>query len=286
MNKNRTKIIKIALIAITTVLAIYGLFTANSLKQKLNAANEEASQMEEKVAEYHELMRIDSLLVDGEYNSAMKAYKEQLNNRDLQDVSGVQLRINIAEKLIQLRTGKRPGQAWLAKKDSLDSIQTARLAGIPNEIKQYDSLSFALEKAKVQLAGMRRQLQKKSFGEYLTFTNKKGSRIHYVGEVKNNRANGYGIALLNTGSRYEGEWNDNQRHGEGSFYWPDGEYYVGSYQNDQRNGQGTYYWPNGEKYIGQWAADKRKGKGIFYGKDNEIVTQGIWDNDKLVKEDK
>ena len=135
------------------------------------------------------------------------------------------------------------------------------------QIEQKDSLNFALEKANIQLRNLRSQLKERSFGEYLTFKSKKGNQMHYVGKVNNGMANGYGMALLDTGSRYEGEWKNNQRHGEGSFYWSDGDYYVGHYENAERNGFGTYYFHNGEKYVGDWKDDKRNGDGNFYGKD-------------------
>ncbi len=286
MDKKRTKIIAIAALALTTLLAIYGLFRASSLKQQLDAAETKTMKLATELSVQEELRQIDSLLALGEYQAAITASNSQLNNKDLQDISGVQLRVDIAEKLLQLKTSKNPLQDSIKAKDSLDSIQAARFSGFSRELQQYDSLSFALEKTKVQLANVRRQMQKKSFGEYLTFTNKKGSLMHYVGEVKHKKANGYGIALLNTGSRYEGEWKDNQRHGYGSFYWADGEYYVGNYVNDLRNGEGTYHWPNGEKYVGQWKDDRRNGNGVFYGADGDIVTQGTWENDKLVKQDK
>ncbi len=286
MDKKRTKIIAIAALALTTLLAIYGLFRANNLKQRLDVAETKTAELATELSVQEELRKIDSLLASGEYQAAITASNSQLNNKDLQDISGVQLRMDIAEKLLQLKTAKNPLQDSIRAKDSLDSIQAARFSGFSRELQQYDSLSFALEKTKVQLANVRRQMQKKSFGEYLTFTNQKGSIMHYVGEVKHKKANGYGIALLNTGSRYEGEWKDNQRHGYGSFYWADGEYYVGNYVNDLRNGEGTYNWPNGEKYVGQWKDDRRNGNGIFYGADGDIVTQGTWENDKLVKENK
>ena len=132
------------------------------------------------------------------------------------------------------------------------------------------------------MSRLRRQLHQKSFGEYLTFTNSKGSQIHYVGKVKGGKANGHGVAILNTGSRYVGEWKDNQRHGYGTFYWKDGEFYEGQYKNDKRSGQGTYYWPNGEKYVGQWKDDQRSGKGAFYSKDGKLMASGVWEDDKMI----
>ena len=286
MDKKRYKLIAIAALALTTLLAIYGLFRASNLKGQLNVAEAKASEMVTKLSAQKELRQLDSLLAIGAYEQVITASNSQLNNKDLEDISGVQLRMDIAQKMLHLKTAKNPLQDSIMAKDSLDSIQTVRFSGLSRELKQYDSLSFALEKAKVQLASVRRQLQKRSFGEYLTFTNKKGSQMHYVGEVKHKKANGFGIALLNTGSRYEGEWKDNQRHGYGSFYWADGEYYVGNYVNDLRNGEGTYNWPNGEKYVGEWKDDRRNGHGIFYGADGDIVTQGTWEEDKLVKQDK
>ena len=164
--------------------------------------------------------------------------------------------------------------------DMRDSTKMETLTSA-RELNSYDSLNFIIEKKQVQLNALRAQLERKSFGEYLRFKSKKNNQMHYVGQVKNKKANGIGIALLDTGSRYEGEWKDNERHGQGTFYWADGERYEGSYSNDKRSGLGTYYWPNGEKYVGQWAEDKRNGAGTFYGSDGEVVTKGIWKNDKL-----
>ncbi|WP_343486286.1 hypothetical protein [Allomuricauda sp. d1] len=285
MKGTKRQLITYALLGLATAFAVFYGFKAYKLKQELKAEVEKEAEIQKEVESHQKLLRIDSMLVEGEYSSALRAYNAAFDNKDIDDVAGVQLRIDIAEQLLRMKSGEHPSQAALAVRDSLDSIQM-RLASMPLEVRQYDSISFALEKTKVQLANMRSQLQRKSFGEYLQFTNSKGSQMHYVGQVSGKKANGYGVALLNTGSRYEGEWKDNQRHGEGSFYWSDGEYYVGSYENDQRNGLGTYYWPNGEKYVGSWKDDKRNGKGIFYGKDGNIITEGIWKADKLVEAEK
>lgn len=289
MEQNFQKIKKrqlfaIILVAFLTFLAIFYMFKARNLNKALQQETKREAAILQAMEEYKALQRIDSILVQGEYNTALEAYNQAKSNKDLEDVAGVQLRIELAEQLVKLDRGDHPTQLERALRDSLDSIRL-RNSIVPKEIQQFDSLSFALEKAKVQLTNMRRQLQNKSFGEYLQFTNPKGSQMHYVGQVLNNKANGYGVALLNTGSRYEGEFKDNLRHGEGSFYWPDGEYYVGTYVNDRRNGLGTYYWPNGEKYVGQWKDDKRNGKGIFYGKDGAVIAEGIWKNDKLKSDD-
>ena len=147
-------------------------------------------------------------------------------------------------------------------------------------------LIASLNEAESKIRTLKNRLKKTSENEYLTFKTSKGTSLHYVGQIKKNKANGFGIALLETGSRYEGNWKDNMRHGEGKFYWDDGEHYEGSYVNDKRQGKGTYFWKNGEKYVGEWKEDRRNGVGKFYSKKGKIKASGVWENDKLVKEDK
>lgn len=282
---NKKQFIAYIIAGAAIVVALFYIFKSGKLKNRLEVSQQKEDQLNQEMESHRNLLRIDSMLVEGQYGTALRAYNEEFENKDIEDVSGVRLRIDLAEQLIKLKSGEYIGQQSLRVRDSLDSIQKQGMA-LPIEIRRYDSLSFAHEKSKIQMANLRRQLKNKSFGEYLTFTSSKGSQMHYVGQVSDQKANGYGVAILDTGSRYEGQWRDNQRHGEGSFYWADGEYYVGQYSNDQRNGQGTYYWPNGEKYVGQWKDDKRNGDGVFYGKDGEVITRGLWKNDKLVNEKK
>ncbi|QLG46930.1 MORN repeat-containing protein [Costertonia aggregata] len=252
-----------------------------TLQNRIDQFNSDRKKLYEKVAIYEDLLSKDSLLLTGDYHNALKAYDKialELGSENY----GLKTRIALAKTIRSYTMGRA-----IKQKDTVenDSLAQNRIAG-PVEIQRYDSLSFAHEKAKIQLNRLRKQLEEKSFGEYLTFKSVKGNQMHYVGQVRNNTANGYGIALLDTGSRYEGEWKNNQRHGEGAFYWPDGEYYVGSYVNGKRTGYGTYYWPNGEKYIGYWKDDKRNGHGEFYATDGTILTSGVWENDKLVETEK
>lgn len=273
-----------ALVFATGVLVFYQLRT-NKLQNELTASRALQEQMDTHIAVYHDLLQIDSSLVRGNYKAALGAYQQQLEANGEYDSMGIQLRITLAKRLLRMQDALHSDASLIAQLQALDSSQIAQWA-TQKEIRQYDSLSFVLEKTKVRLARVERQLQNKSFGEYLTFTSSKGSLVHYVGEVRNKKANGHGLALLNTGSRYEGEWKDNRRHGQGTFYWPDGEYYVGNYVNDKRHGQGTYFWPNGEKYTGAWKDDQRSGEGVFYGEDGQIIADGIWREDELVEADK
>lgn len=279
MNKRNQKT---AFYILTTLLVIISLvLTMSNVHQQKELALQTAQldQLSEQLALQKQLLQTDKLLVEGNYEEAIVAYEEQGNDLIKDGDVGVGLRLAIAQKFLELERGN------LNKEISLDfPIKEELLAKDQPEanINQLDSLGFVLEKTKVQLERLKKQLQQKSFGEYITFTNNKGSKLHYVGQVKTGKANGYGVALLNTGSRYIGEWKDNERHGEGTYYWKDGEYYEGTYVNDQRNGQGTYYWPNGEKYVGQWKNDQRSGKGAFYDKDGKILASGLWENDKML----
>ncbi len=282
--QNRTIISYLLLVIAAGIIVFYQLKTSN-LQNELQANRALNEQFDTRMTVYNSLLQIDSALVKGNYQAALRAYQERLSATGKNDSTGIQLRISLAERLMKMQDALHSDASLIARLQALDSNQIKHSV-TPKEIRQYDSLNFAFEKTKVRLARMERQLQKKSFGEYLTFTSSKGSQMHYVGQVKDKKANGHGLALLDTGSRYEGEWKDNQRHGKGTFYWPDGEYYVGNYINDKRHGQGTYYWPNGEKYTGAWKADQRSGEGVFYGKDGKIMANGIWQEDKLVEADK
>ena len=255
------------LLAVISVLAIYYGIKSSMLQNEIVDNQKAKENLQELVRSNKELVAIDSVLMEGDYDRAIESYTQTLENHKELNI-GIPLRIALAQKLMR-------SDAQLSANDDnapliSDSISKAPIT--QSEIRSIDSLNFALEKVRVQLNNMRIQLNHKTFGEYLNFTTKKGTALHYVGQVKNNMANGSGIALLETGSRYEGQWKDNAREGHGTFYWPDGEYYIGSYKNDMRNGVGTYFWPNGEKYKGQWKNDKRNGKGIFHKKEGAVIS--------------
>lgn len=269
-----------ALLGITTLAAIYFGLKSSFLKQEISKTKTVKEDLEVLLNNNNALLKIDSVLINGNYNEAIASYTSTLENSKEMNL-GIPLRIELAEKLRD--TDLKNSMSSRLDKNTIDSLSKNETS--PQELRMLDSLRFALEKARVQVSNMRNQLKNKSYGEYLSFSSKKGTPLHYVGQVKNNRANGTGIALLETGSRYEGEWKDNERNGKGTFYWPDGEYYVGSYKSDMRNGEGTYYWPNGDKYVGQWENDKRNGKGTFQNKDGDVVS-GIWQNDELKEADK
>ncbi|MBW1296447.1 MORN repeat-containing protein [Aquimarina litoralis] len=282
MKLKKTTLVLYGLLLIAIGVAVSGKFKERRLHKELNETQQNETQIIEQIDSRNDLLKIDSLLIKGKYASALKAYKQKMTVTE--ENVPIKLRVQIAQRFLELSELNIVQDSSSLEEELESKIVTSTVA--PNEIRKYDSLSFVLAKVKAQLNRMKKKQQKKSYGEYLTFTNRKKHKVHYVGQVKNEKASGYGIAFFDTGSRYEGEWKENLRHGEGAFYWTDGQSYVGQYLNDRRNGNGTYAWPNGEKYVGQWKDDQRNGKGIFYGKNNKVITEGVWENDKLVKEDK
>ncbi|MCC4212042.1 MORN repeat-containing protein [Leeuwenhoekiella parthenopeia] len=272
------KILPYILTGIVTAVAVY-LFIENQ-HLKSNAETEgDADTLGFSVEQRNEIARADSLLLAGSYEEAQSAYDNLPESVGLER----ELRRKISTKILDLDNQLR----YTKNKKSLNTVTDTTLTKNEDiELQEVDSLNFALTKAQLELKNIRMQMQQKVFGEYLTFKSKKGNRLHYVGEVKNKKANGLGIAILDTGSRYEGEWRNGMRHGKGTFYWIDGEHYEGNYVNDMRSGMGTYYWPNGEKFTGEWKDDLRNGEGVFYGKDGEVIASGIWKDDKLEEQDK
>ncbi|MGB3181245.1 MAG: hypothetical protein WBB45_07630 [Cyclobacteriaceae bacterium] len=274
------------ILAAAVGLGLFYFFQAKSLEDDLSQSRERVERAEDELVTQKKVVAIDSLLLNGKYKEALPAYQEQLQtSKEGYTKAYIQLRIDLAQKLLAL-------QEELSAIDSRDrytlsvsdTLQTNPAAS-QDKVRQLDSLSFALRKAQAQVENLERQFVQRSFGEYLTFTSSKGNKIDYIGKVENGKANGRGVAVFSTGSRYEGEWKNNMRHGKGIFYWPDGEYYSGQYKDDKRHGQGSYFWPNGEKYTGSWKNDQRNGKGIFYGEEGEVVADGIWKDDKLVEEE-
>jgi len=120
---------------------------------------------------------------------------------------------------------------------------------------------------------------KENMYQMLQLVSSKGVPFQYVGMVKECKANGYGVAIYDSGSIYKGEWKDNLKHGYGVYTWKDGESYEGFYVENKREGLGTYRWKNGEYYQGYWENDMRHGDGTIFKKNGKIKVQGIFEKD-------
>ncbi|MGB3617143.1 MAG: hypothetical protein WBA12_03435 [Catalinimonas sp.] len=258
--------------------AAAGYFGGGYFKLRGRMADVEArtERAEAEAAAQRAVLSVDSLLLLGDLAGARRAYEAQRDTGNSPDL--IAPRLALLDTLVRMRDRLASGPSFLSVRDTV-RVGEERAAA---EARRVDSLNFALAKTQAQLDKLKGLVARKSFGEYLTFKNAKGTAVTYVGQVKGGEANGRGVALLSTGSRYEGEWRSNQRHGRGTFFWPDGQYYEGEYRDDRRHGQGTYHWPNGDKFVGGWRDDQRHGQGTFYNKKGEVIASGEWRNDELV----
>jgi len=279
-------IVLYSVVSISLILAIVALIRLRLVRQELSQVLADLAKRSEITADKILLNEADSLLAAGAYKEVVNLLSDLADSSDASSNLPWTWRLAVAEQILRHDSQEQ----YLI--DSLVNLRTAMdtllLTAKPSafEGRAYDSLLYALQKAKVKVGYLAGQLKKRDEGAYLSLKTHQGNTMHYVGEVKNGKANGKGIALLSTGSRYEGQWQNNMRHGQGTFYWPDGEYYIGEFKNDRRSGEGTYHWPDGQKFVGQWDNNQRNGEGIFYGVDGEVVASGTWQNDELVEVDK
>ena len=268
---------------------------AEALGAEVVLAEAQLERAEAVEDEYHRLLRADVHLFTGDYREARAAYDRLVSDTSRYGAFSdgtIERRLDhlglLTSYLLELDTLRelagRPPREVLVR---LPAEPVARaLAPLPLEASkpgEYDSLNFALRKAEMRIRSLEGRLRQRSGGNYLTFESSQGNDVYYVGDVRDGRADGRGVALLSSGSRYRGEWRDNRRHGEGTFHWPDGAYYEGQYVDDERDGRGTYHFPDGSMFVGEWEADLRNGEGIFYDKDGEVVARGRWDDDELVE---
>ena len=102
----------------------------------------------------------------------------------------------------------------------------------------------------------------------------------YIGQTKNEKAEGKGIYIFSDKRKYEGNWENNRLHGYGIFTWPDGRKYTGDYKNDKKEGYGIFEWPDGKKYRGEWKNGKQHGVGEYFDPTQEVWKKGMWNYGK------
>ena len=144
-----------------------------------------------------------------------------------------------------------------------------------------EALVSEIAEKEISISTLEEQLENNKNKEPLLLESSKGTKFRYLGDLKKDKANGYGVAVYDSGSTYEGNWKDNMRHGEGTFSWKDGESYTGSYNNDVREGYGIYVWKNGDRYEGEWKNDSRHGEGKLIDKNGSIKKEGLWESDNF-----
>lgn len=293
MLSSKRFLLTLVLLVAAAVAAGYFFDRSLALEEELASEQAVSDQVAERLDGLTQLGVADSLFHARQYSKAVNAYRELTADTTLSELSvAIDGRIDHARRLIRI-SGRLDTLSTLASRRARPTTQSIAAAA-PKSVErmplersrpnQYDSLTFALRKAEMQIRNLEGRLSANSGGNYLNFSSKQGNDIFYVGDVKKGKANGRGVALLSSGSRYIGEWRDNQKHGVGEFIWPDGATYEGEYEEDRRSGEGTYHFPSGEVFVGEWEDDLRNGEGVFYDEDGEVVAKGIWEDDELVEE--
>lgn len=275
------------LLMITIVPSLIWLMTKNNSTSGLNKLKDEISQKELEIESLNDILEADAIWI---YDRDLKQAIQQLKSLDENaENENIQNRISALQKLenefntdsnsveqyrIQVQSLEKSLEKFESERDSLQNIVTTDLDSIK---KRSDSL--------VQVVAEKNQaLARKDDIQVISFKSENGDEVHYLGEVKNGKANGGGIGIWRTGSIYRGKWKNNKRHGSGTFEWADGQKYEGDFQNDIRTGEGTYYWPSGERYEGEFENNRREGYGTLFDPDGNISFEGDWKNDKPVRE--
>ncbi|CAM8647952.1 MORN motif [Oxalobacteraceae bacterium] len=118
---------------------------------------------------------------------------------------------------------------------------------------------------------------------YGTFWQEKGHSV-YRGQYKDGVWHGYGNLKAN-GFSYDGEFKNGKFHGKGTQIFENlKQKYMGDFHEGFRHGQGTYTTVLGS-HTGGFRNGERHGNGAFVAADGS-KTEGVWENNKLVHENK
>lgn len=110
----------------------------------------------------------------------------------------------------------------------------------------------------------------------------------YKGEWKDNQKHGYGVQMLEDGTRYEGEFGENRFHGRGTLWQSvklpssnrskQTKVYAGEWQRGKMHGHGQQTDAEGNVYIGMFAHGKRSGTGKLEMVNGDVY-EGEWEDD-------
>lgn len=295
---------KRSMLAVTIIfLLVYGITlylqrkSINELKEKLDTVESNIRNSYESKLQYENSKNsiLDLILTNNHQEAIALIDSINLNDssRELtQTKSNILSFVNEFEEQIELSQQNRLlygqieqfNESLIEKEDSVVNL-AVNVEVLQNQLK---NLTESYDDLESNLKNQLREEQEKykeelSSRSTLRFKTAGGKDILYFGEIKDGKANGYGVGLWTDGSTYEGFWENNLRNGTGTQEWTDGELYEGAYKNDKREGYGIYTWSNGEQYKGGWKNDIRHGKGIIYDQNGEPIQAGEFENDRLKK---
>lgn len=97
---------------------------------------------------------------------------------------------------------------------------------------------------------------------------KEGGNL-YFGNVKNGKADGFGVYNYNSGNRYIGSFKNGLFNGHGIFIYKDEDRFEGEYLNGKQNGHGIFIYKDGDRFEGEYLNGKRNGFGIYIHKNGD-----------------
>jgi hypothetical protein len=287
-NKIRTRYIYWSIIVVLLIGLTVSSFKQSNLLKKISSST---VGLEDSLILYKQLSEANYALFIGDDETAQELYKEVANKVQSHTWSGLVFQfIQKRDSLIALSDSLQKEREGLINQNIFKKYQIDTLkSSLVNSQHVLDSVRNQFLKTALDLNASIVSNQKlsneisviKSAHGKLNFFNPKGKNVNYYGEVKDEKANGYGIGIFDSKGVYEGQWKNNERHGKGKYTWVNGDKYEGDFNDDLRHGYGIYLFSTGEKYVGNWKNDLRNGKGTFYSKEGKVLLDGTWTNDKF-----
>jgi hypothetical protein len=260
-------------------------------RQQEQLSTEQAAVQAQGLKVYALITKADQLFIEGEFDQSLALY------RTLEDIDSLKHLVRGREAIARaFQEDKTKALALVVSQQreaeleqAVDSLKQEILLAEKSFLESQRNVQADRHKLELRLLEMEKAVERerkeadeiRQNRNLITFRSASGNKVHYLGDMENDRANGYGIGIWDTGGVYKGEWVNNQRWGKGRYDWADGEWYVGEFKGDMRNGTGTYYFKNGERYEGQWKDNKRHGQGVVYDKNNVVLNEGVWTNDSF-----
>lgn len=115
-----------------------------------------------------------------------------------------------------------------------------------------------------------------------------GSGERFAGTYAATRREGPGVSWYGKpgaapDGQYEGDWSAGRRNGHGVESWPSGQRHEGAYAGDQPNGPAVRMFENGYRFEGSFRNNVRDGPGVVWGVNGEVIEQGVYAGNRLVR---
>lgn len=108
-----------------------------------------------------------------------------------------------------------------------------------------------------------------------------GTAIRYVGNFVNGKYEGVGTLLFKDSAFLTGEWKAGKLNGQGANFTTAKAFYQGDFVNGEKNGNGTLIYANNSFYQGSYKNDKQEGRVVSVGADGTIFNDNIYAGGKM-----